>query len=141
MQYRIAVVTNASSPLGVVICKTLLKANANVLGVDMHDRHHTLNAGLGTHFQFERLDVHAGDTPQKIVQAAQEKYGLERLDILVNIVEEGKEGDLDGLKRLSEVIGQVMAKEKTGAIITVHDNVEAKREQLNSLVNPPMRPL
>jgi NADP-dependent 3-hydroxy acid dehydrogenase YdfG len=35
LQYRICIVTGAVSPLGTIICKTLLKADAFVFAVDM----------------------------------------------------------------------------------------------------------
>ena len=121
LQYRVCVVTSASTPLGVIICKTLLKANALVLGVDFRPKDHSLNAGLGTHFQSEQCDPSDAD---RIVEAAREKFGLERLDVLVNVVEQGREDDLGGLRNLSAVVGKVMASEGRGTIINVVGDVE-----------------
>ncbi|EME41505.1 hypothetical protein DOTSEDRAFT_55307 [Dothistroma septosporum NZE10] len=123
LQYRICIVTSASSPLGVVISKTLLKANAFVLGVDTKPIDPSLNAGLGTHFQFEQLDVEEeGQTPKRLIEAAKEKFGLENIDALVNIF--GKQNDGRGLGKLSTALGQVMAQQKKGTIVNVRDNVE-----------------
>jgi hypothetical protein len=48
-----------------------------------------------------------------------EKFGLERLDILVNIVEEGQQNDLKGITDLSKAVGQVMAGERHGCVVNV----------------------
>ena len=128
LQYRVCVVTSASTPLGVVICKTLLKANALVLGIDSRPRDHELNANEGTHFQFEECSVNDEGAPERIVEAAKKKFGVERLDALVNVVEEGKEEDLEGLKRLTEVIGKRLGKEGKASIVNVLGNVEGVEE-------------
>ncbi|KAK5136964.1 hypothetical protein LTR08_001471 [Meristemomyces frigidus] len=116
LQYRVCIVTSASTPLGVIICKTVLKANALVLGVDYRPKDHSLNVGLRTHFQFEQCDLHDERAAEKIVEAARKRHGLERLDVLVNVVEEGKGDELDGLKTLSEVVGTVMESEGKGTV-------------------------
>lgn len=122
LQYKICVVTNASSPLGVVICKTLLKANALVLGIDTHPRDHSLNAGLGTHFQFEQVDIKQLESPKKIIEASQEKFESlgGKFDALVNLVEKEDDDDVAGIANLTKAIGNVMRRESgQGSIITV----------------------
>lgn len=122
LQYKICVVTNASSPLGVVICKTLLKANALVLGIDTRPRDHSLNAGLGTHFQFEQVDIKEPETPKKIIEASQEKFESlgGKFDALVNLVEkEDDDDDVAGIANLTKAIGNVMRESGQGSIITV----------------------
>lgn len=125
LQYKICVVTNASSPLGVVICKTLLKANALVLGIDTRPRDHSLNAGLGTHFQFEQVDIKEPETPKKIIEASQEKFESlgGKFDALVNLVEKEDDDDDDddvaGIANLTKAIGNVMRESRQGSIITV----------------------
>lgn len=122
LQYKICVVTNASSPLGVVICKTLLKANALVLGIDKRPRDHSLNAGLGTHFQFEQVDIKELETPKKIIEASQEKFESlgGKFDALVNLVEkEDDDDDVAGIANLTKAIGNVMRESGQGSIITV----------------------
>jgi NAD(P)-dependent dehydrogenase (short-subunit alcohol dehydrogenase family) len=128
LQYRVCVVTSAFSPLGVIICKTLLKANALVLGIDTRPRDESLNAGLGTHFQCENCDVNDSDVPERIVEAAKEKYGVERMDVLVNVLDAGKEDDLEGLEKMSRRLVEVMAKERTGSVVTVLGDVEGVEE-------------
>lgn len=121
LQYKICVVTNASSPLGVVICKTLLKANALVLGIDTRPRDHSLNAGLGTHFQFEQVDIKELETPKKIIEASQEKFESlgGKFDALVNLVEKEDDDDVAGIANLTKAIGNVMRESGQGSIITV----------------------
>lgn len=135
LQYKICVVTNASSPLGVVICKTLLKANALVLGIDTRPRDHSLNAGLGTHFQFEQVDIKKLETPKKIIEASQEKFESlgGKFDALVNLVEKEDDDDDDdddvaGIANLTKAIGNVMRESGQGSIITVAPGSVEERE-------------
>jgi hypothetical protein len=41
------------------------------------------------HFQFERGDLANSGSGEQVIEAVIEKFRLERLDILVNVVEEG----------------------------------------------------
>ncbi|OQO02199.1 hypothetical protein B0A48_11753 [Cryoendolithus antarcticus] len=127
LQYKVCIVTNASSPLGVVICKTLLKANALVLGVDDKVRDQSLNAGLGTHFQFEQVDLHDADAAEAIVESAKRKFeglgGGGRVDALVDLVDEddgdGKGHDVESFRKLSLATGEVMKEGNGGSIVVV----------------------
>ncbi|KAF2212544.1 hypothetical protein CERZMDRAFT_105970 [Cercospora zeae-maydis SCOH1-5] len=124
LQYKVCVVTNASTPLGVVICKTLLKANALVLGIDKNARDHSLNAALGTHFQFEQRDVNDPETPREIITASQKKFDSlgGKFAALVNLIGED-EADLGGLQNLTKVLGDVMREAGQGSVITIPGNV------------------
>lgn len=106
-----------------MICKTLLKANALVLGIDTRPRDHSLNAGLGTHFQFEQVDITELETPKKIIEASQEKFESlgGKFDALVNLVEKEDDDDDDvaGIANLTKAIGNVMRESGQGSIITV----------------------
>lgn len=128
LQYRVCMVTSASTPLGVIICKTLLKANALVLGIDSRPKDDSLNAGLGTHFQFAKCNVNDERAPERIVEAAKEGFAVERIDVLVNVVEEAKENELNGMKRLGEVVRRVMEQEGKGSIVNVLGRVEGVEE-------------
>ncbi|KAI5358476.1 putative short-chain dehydrogenase/reductase SDR, NAD(P)-binding domain superfamily [Septoria linicola] len=129
LQYKVCVVTNASTPLGVVVCKTLLKANALVLGIDKNARDHSLNAGLGTHFQFEERDLSDPEAPQAIIEASREKFESlgGKFDALVNLVGEDQ-SDLDGIKALTKAIGTAMREAGQGSIITVPGTVKGNEE-------------
>lgn len=126
LQHQVCVVTSASSPLGVRVCKTLLKANAFVLGIDSKTRDATLNAGLGTHFQFEERTLDGKDAAEKIVASAKEKFGVEKLDVLVNLVEKGKESDLAGNEALTDAAIVSMRQQGKGSVISVSEDVEAE---------------
>ncbi|KAK6404584.1 hypothetical protein LTR81_020568 [Elasticomyces elasticus] len=133
LQYRICIVTAASSALGIIICKTLLKANAFVLGIDTRPKDASLNAGLGTHFQFLQCDVQEEGAAQRAVVAAREKFdGIERVDVLVTLADTG--GEIDGLGRLSEVVGGVMAQEGRGSIIHILAGDEKSEKATSKLV-------
>ena len=126
LQHQVCVVTSASSPLGVRICKTLLKANAFVLGIDSKKRDATLNAGLGTHFQFEERSLDGKDAAEKIVASAKEKFGVEKLNVLINLVEKGKESDLVGNEALVDATIVSMRQQGKGSVISVSEDVEAE---------------
>lgn len=119
LQYRICIVTGASSSLGTIICKTLLKANAFVFGVDTKLKDDSLNAGVGMHFQFEKCDLADSGSAERTIEAVRERFRLERLDILVNVVEEARKHDWKGVTDLSNAVGQVMAREGHGCVINV----------------------
>lgn len=123
LQYNVCLVTAASSPLGVRVCKSLLKANAMVLGIDITPRDSTLNAGLGTHFQFEELDIGTEDSAGKVVSAAKEKFGLERVDVLVDIVDK-RRADMSECERLTEAAVEVMKEQGKGSIIILPSDTE-----------------
>nr|OQO10887.1 hypothetical protein B0A51_16693 [Rachicladosporium sp. CCFEE 5018] len=136
LQYKVCIVTNASSPLGVVICKTLLKANALVLGVDDKVRDHSLNAGLGTHFQFEQVDIHAPNAADRVIDSAKRKFeglgGGGRVDALINLLAEdaasdGKGKDVEGFKKLSLANGEVMKEGNGGSIVVVPSSAKGGR--------------
>ncbi|KAK5746480.1 hypothetical protein LTR17_000860 [Elasticomyces elasticus] len=133
LRYRICIVTAASSALGIIICKTLLKANAFVLGIDTRSKDPSLNAGLGTHFQFLQCDVQEEGAAEKVVAAAREKFdGIERIDVLVTLADTG--GEIDGLGRLSEVVGGVMAQEGRGSVIHILAGDEGPEKARSKLV-------
>ena len=132
LQYRVAVVTSASTPLGVIICKTLLKANAFVIGLDSREKDHSLNAAEGTHFQFVKRDANDKDVSEAVIELARKRFYGKSVNVLVNVVEEGKEGELNGLKKLTQTVGEEMQREKEGCIVNVVgavDGVEESKSQ------------
>lgn len=126
LQYRVTIVTNASSPLGVIICKTFLKANALVLGTDARPRDHSLNAGLGTHFQFDSCNLKEGGAAAQIVEASRAKFGVERIDVLINIIEGPSNEAIAGVMELSIEVAKVMKEKRCGKIINIVGDLEAK---------------
>jgi len=85
LSYKIIIVTNASTPLGVVICNTLLKANALVLGTDIGRKEHTLSASKYSHFQFWQCDLNDQNAAEEVIGYAKKIFRTDRIDGLVNL--------------------------------------------------------
>jgi len=85
LSYKIIVVTNASTPLGVVICNTLLKANALVLGTDIGQKEHSLSASKYSHFQFWQCDLNDQNAADEVIGYARKNFRTDRIDGLVNL--------------------------------------------------------
>lgn len=120
LSYQICIVSGASSELGTIICKTLLKANAFVYGVDSYPKHDSLNAGMAMHFGFEEGNLVDSGAAEKIIESVRVKHKTDRLDLLVNVVENANQ--LSGLTNLSTAVGAVMPNEGKGRIINVLGN-------------------
>lgn len=137
LQFCVCVVLNSSCPLGIIISKTLLKANALVLGIDSRPKDDSLNAGLGTHFQYEQKapeDV----SSEQVMKIVQERYDQERMDVMVNVVEAGQEGRLQDAVNLTEGLAKVIAEggRGKGAVITVMSDAEdAEAAQVKQAVS------
>lgn len=112
LSYRVAVVTSAFTPLGVVVCKTLLKANALVLGLDVPARRcePSLNAGLGTHFQYLTCDWFADGSAEEVLEAARKKFGVDRLDLLVHVEEKSQDARAKGHDHVPQALMAACAK-------------------------------
>jgi len=125
LQFCVCVVLNSSCPLGIIISKTLLKANALVLGIDSRPRDESLNAGLGTHFQYEQKSPEDVSSEQ-VMKIVQERYDQERMDVIVNVVEAGQEGRLKDAVGLTEGLAKVIAEggRGKGAVVTVMSDSE-----------------
>jgi len=85
LSYKIIIVTNASTPLGVVVCNTLLKANALVLGTDIGQKEHSLSASKYSHFQFWQCDLNDQNAAQEVIGYAKQIFRTDRIDGLVNL--------------------------------------------------------
>ncbi|CZT14307.1 uncharacterized protein RCC_00284 [Ramularia collo-cygni] len=120
LQFCVCVVLNCSCPLGITISKTLLKANALVLGVDSRPKDESLNAGLGTHFQYEQNSP--GDvSSEQIMKIVEDRYDQQRMDVVINIVEAGQEEGVKDAVELMEGLAKVIADgaRGKGALVTV----------------------
>ncbi|KAK4554785.1 hypothetical protein LTR86_008287 [Recurvomyces mirabilis] len=112
LQYRICIVTSASSVLGIVVCKTLLKANALVLGIDDQKQDHSLSSAPGTHFQFLQCSIESAS--EQVVKVVAEKFeGSERVDVLICL------GHGHGESALAETVGGFMCKGDGGSIVHI----------------------
>lgn len=163
LSYNVALVTHASSPLGVIVCKTLLKANALVLGIDSRQRDPSLNAGLGTHFQFFRAPDD-GYSVEDVLAAASEGFGVERVDVLINVTDDdndddGESGNVAAVNGLVHACVKVMREQGNGGAI-IHvlgqrregdsghggggvriDAAAVRHQELVSLMNSPLESL
>jgi hypothetical protein len=83
-----------------------------------------LNAGLGTHFQYEQKAPRDLSSEQ-VMSMVQERYGMERMDVVVNVVEAGQEGSMADVAKLTEGLAEVIAGggRGKGAVVTVMNNV------------------
>ncbi|KAK5011603.1 hypothetical protein LTR16_004612 [Cryomyces antarcticus] len=114
---RIAIVTGASSTVGAAVCRTLLKHNACVLGIDTVPIHSTLNARLGTHMQFYQGDV-TECSAIDIIRACRTKFeDRSNIDALINLVP--VEGD-----HLTDEVVKIMTSQNGGAVLNVVGNVD-----------------
>ncbi|KAK3675955.1 hypothetical protein LTR78_004147 [Recurvomyces mirabilis] len=121
LQYRICIVTSASSALGTVVCKTLLKANALVLGIDDRKQDNSLSSAPGTHFQY--LQSSTERAAEQMTQAVAEKFeGSERVDVLVCLGHGREESTL------AETVGGVMGKGDGGSIVHILEDGEGMDE-------------
>ena len=70
------------------------------------------------------------EAPKRLISAASEKFGTERLDVLVNLVDVAgdKSSNLEALNRLSTAVVEVMGREGKGSIINVVGNGEDLKE-------------
>lgn len=85
LSYKVVIVTNASSPVGVVVCKTLLKANALVLGTDTKNKDDSLTASAYSHFQFSPCSLTDDGAAEFLIAEVRKKFNTQRLDALVNL--------------------------------------------------------
>ncbi|CAK4031741.1 Hypothetical predicted protein [Lecanosticta acicola] len=125
VQSKLCIVTSASSPLGVRISKSLLKANAMVLGIDSKARDSTLFAGSGTHFQFEEFTVKDKHSAVEVIAAAKEKFDQDQIDVLVNIVGPEQENDMSGAKEMADAAALAMKQQGKGKVVMVSEDVES----------------
>lgn len=125
LQFCVCVVLNSSCPLGTIVSKTLLKANALVLGIDSRPKNDSLNAGLGTHFQFQQ-QVPKEVSSEQVMKIVEDAFGASRMDCVVHVVEDGQEGRVEEVTGLIEGLAIVMTEggRGKGAIVTAMSEVE-----------------
>jgi hypothetical protein len=129
LSYQICIVSGASSELGTIICKTLLKANAFVFGVDTTPKHDSLNAGMAMHFGFEECDLAHAGSAEKVIESVRVKHKTDRIDLLVNIVEDDRDGKWKGVSNLSKAVSHVMSGDGKGRVISVIGNDHVAKDE------------
>lgn len=147
LAYRVAIVTNAFTPLGVVVCKTLLKANALVLGIDHRPRAPSLNAGLGTHFQYIALDLRdPAATVDDALTACRDGFATDRVDMLVLVGDEkddARDAEHGGrqLRALAEkCIAAIKDNTGTGAVTAIIGQADGAGAEVHVDVGAARRP-
>ena len=89
------IVTSATTKLGAQTCRTLLRHNALVLGVDewpVTEQEHRLFSQLGTHFQTLQLSLGDDDAVSRMLEHCKERFWKEGLDFLITFGEDGSVG-------------------------------------------------
>ncbi|KAJ6508588.1 hypothetical protein C8R45DRAFT_967864 [Mycena sanguinolenta] len=80
LQGKVAIVTGASSGMGLATVKALLAASCSVMGADISQAPDIQDAS----FAFEQMDLTHSDSPRALVEACQKKFG-DKIDILLNV--------------------------------------------------------
>jgi NAD(P)-dependent dehydrogenase (short-subunit alcohol dehydrogenase family) len=78
----VAIVTGASSGVGLATVKALLAAGCSVMGADISPAPDSIQDATG--FAFTQGDLTKPELPHALVEACQKKFG-EKIDILLNV--------------------------------------------------------
>lgn len=114
----VAIITSAASPLSSQLCRTLLRHNALVLGIDslpVTESSHRLFSALGTHFQTLQLDLEDPDAITRIVAHSENRFWKAGFDVLVTF------GEGDGSVKLRREVSEIMRKSGGGVLLNVLD--------------------
>ncbi|KAF7365060.1 Short-chain dehydrogenase/reductase SDR [Mycena venus] len=131
LQGKVAIVTGASSGMGLATVKALLAAGCSVMGADISKAPEIQETG----FAFTQLDLTESESPRTLVEATQKKFG-DKIDILLNVAgimdtfasvatitdaeyERVMAVNLTAPVRLMREVAQVMKKHKAGVIVNV----------------------
>ncbi|KAJ7367042.1 short-chain dehydrogenase/reductase SDR [Mycena albidolilacea] len=85
LQGKVAIITGASSGVGLATVKALLAAGCSVMGADISPAPDSIQAtGAAGKFAFTQGDLTKAEAPRALVEACQKKFG-EKIDILLNV--------------------------------------------------------
>jgi hypothetical protein len=113
----VAIVISAASRTGAAICRELLSRNASVLGIDSVPLQKEGPFNGDSSFLFVRYEANAVPSGSEVVQVAQEIFKSERIDWLINVVEETE--DPKGILQPTGRILAVMEERRSGLLLNV----------------------
>jgi len=131
LQGKVAIVTGASSGMGLATVKALLAAGCSVMGADISSAPEIPESS----FAFTQMDLTKSESPRALVEACQKKFG-DKIDILLNVAgimdtfasvatvtdaeyERVMAVNLTAPVRLMREVVQVMKVHKSGVIVNV----------------------
>ncbi|KAJ6585141.1 short-chain dehydrogenase/reductase SDR [Mycena capillaripes] len=131
LQGKVAIVTGASSGMGLATVKALLTAGCSVMGADISKAPEIQE----TSFAFTQMDLTKSESPRALVEACQKSFG-EKIDILLNVAgimdsfasvatvtdaeyERVIAINLTAPVRLMREVAQVMKTHRSGVIVNV----------------------
>lgn len=130
---KVAIITGASSGIGLKSAQALLAANCSVLGIDISPRPAALSAD-NPHFRFHQCNLADAVAPAEVVKTCHAAFG-DRIDILHNVA-----GIMDGCQSVDTVTDEVwdrlMAVNLTAPVKLMREVVPVmKRQGGGSIVN------
>jgi NAD(P)-dependent dehydrogenase (short-subunit alcohol dehydrogenase family) len=128
LQGKVAIVTGASSGMGLATVKTLLAAGCSVMGADISPAPPIQETG----FAFTQGDLTKPDSPAALVKATQEKFG-DKIDILLNVA-----GIMDSLTSVATVTDaeyeRVMAINLTAPVRLMREVVQVMKVHKSGVI-------
>ncbi|KAF7346523.1 hypothetical protein MSAN_01880400 [Mycena sanguinolenta] len=125
---QVAIVTGASSGMGLATVKALLAANCSVMGTDISQAPDIQYAG----FAFEQMDLTHTDSPRVLVEACQKKFG-DKIDILLNVA-----GIMDSITSVATVMDEeydrVIAVNLTAPIRLMREVVQVMKANKHGVI-------
>lgn len=107
----------ASSAVGIVVCNTLLKANALVLGTDTLAKDESFSASNYSHFQFYQCKLGEEGAADRIIADAKRKFRVDRIDGLVNLASAQDDAELQAAYKTLAVACAAAAGINGGAVV------------------------
>jgi hypothetical protein len=122
----VAIVTSASTDLGAQTCRTLLRHNASVLGIDeepVTGKDHRLFSALNPHFQTLQMGLGDENASQKMIDRIKGRFWKEGFDILITF------GEGEESIRLRREIAKLLSQTNGGVIMNVLDEGSVGQSQ------------
>lgn len=137
----VGIVTSASTKLGAQTCRTLLRYNALVLGIDespVTEEEHRLFSQVGTHFQTLQLSLKEDDVVPRMLAHCKERFWKEGLDFVITFGEDGSaelRSSLAGNLREGDG-GAIVDVLKSGSLYQSADVIELNKQRKTTSIRP-----